>query len=363
MKKGKPKSRGNGQGTAILSANKKTWIAIYTDGAKLVDGKYKLNRKKKSGFATKKEALAYCLNHNNTQSIPYTLAEVYEQWEQYYNSRVDNSTMVCYRSAYLHFHDLHNTRMDIITPEDLQACMDACPAGKRTHQNMKCVAGLLWAYAVDHKILDRDITRNLFIGHSESKKRDPLTEEEVLIFKNNIGKIRYCEYIYALCYLGFRPGELLELRKDNLHIEVKDEKKIYYFVAGKKTQAGRNRKVVIPVQILDIVLDRLWIPGTDLLFPQYEFNRKKPYDFVRFKQMSDEYLRDSVFKKIAAKYGIDKEKVPYCARHTYADKLDKAAGSDKSKAKLIGHSDYQFTQHQYQSDNIEDLNKVAESLE
>jgi len=363
MKKGKPKSRGNGQGTAILATNKKSWIAIYTDDSKLVDGKYKLKRKKKSGFATKKEALAYCLNHNDTPVLSYTLDEVFRQWECYYVDRVDSSTMVCYTSAYKHFSELSNTKMANITPEDLQACMDACSSGKRTHQNMKCVAGLLWAYAVDHKILDRDITRNLFIGHHESKKRQPLTEKEVQIFKDNIGKVRYSEYIYALCYLGFRPGELLELHKDNLHIEEKDGKTIYYFVAGKKTQAGRNRIVVIPSQILDIVLERLFIPGTDLLFPQYEFNRKKPYNFVGFKEMSDAYLRDSVFKKIAEANGIDKEKVPYCARHTYADKLDKAAGSDKSKAKLIGHREYQFTKDKYQSTALADLNEVVESLE
>ena len=362
-KKGKPKSRGNGQGTAILAKNKKSWISIVTIGKK--------NgipvRKKKSGFPTKKAALAYCPTllaegHLDT-TAKYTLDEVYKMWEPYYEPRVDESTMVCYKSAYKHFKALHPIYIKSITPENLQECMDECKAGKRTHQNMKCIAGLLWAYAVDHKLIDRDITRNLFIGHGESQQREPLTDEEVQIFKDNIGKIRYSEYIYCLCYLGFRPGELLELRKDSLHEETIDDKKIYYFVGGKKTQAGRNRKVVIPAQILDIVLGRLWIPGTDLLFPQYEFSRKKPYEFVKFKKMSDEYLRDSVFKKMALKFGIDEKKVPYCARHTYADKLEKAAGKDKDKAKLIGHSDFLFTQHKYQSTDIADLNTVVESIE
>lgn len=366
-KKGKPKSRGNGQGTAILSKNKKSWIAIVTVGKKLVDGKFRTIRKKKSGFPTKKAALAYCplllAEEHVDKTARYTLQEVYEMWEKYYAPRVGDSTMVDYKSAYKHFKEVHSIYMDIITPENLQECIDNCQSGKRTHQNMKCTAGLIWKYAVDHNIVDRDITRNLFIGRLESKKREPLTDKEVQMFKDSIGKEKYAEYIYCLCYLGFRPGELLELRKDALHETTIDDKKVYYLVGGKKTQAGRNRTVVVPPQILDIILDRKNVEGTDLLFPQYVYSRKKPYDFIGFKQMSDEYLRDSVFKKLAKKFGIDSKKVPYCARHTYADKLDKAAGSDKSKAKLIGHTDYQFTQHKYQSDNIADLNEVAESLE
>lgn len=366
MAKGKPKARGNGQGTAILAPNKKCWIAIATVGKKVVDGKVKTIRKKKFGFATQKAALAYCATlraeGKSNRKVRYSLQQVYNMWEKYYESRVGRSTMVDYLSAYKHFKSLHTEYIDDIKPEDLQKCLDVCPAGKRTHQNMKVIAGLIWAYAVDHRIIDRDITRNLYIGKHETKQRDPLTEKEVEIFKNEIGKTRYAEYIYCLCYLGYRPGELLELHKDALHEKIVDDKKIYYLIGGKKTKAGRNRAVVIPSQILNIVLDRVKVEGTDLLFPQYVYSNKKPYEFIGFKQMSDAYLRDSVFKKIAKRFGISPEKVPYSARHTYADKLDKAAGTDKDKAKLIGHSDYQFTQHKYQSTNIVDLNVVAESL-
>lgn len=365
-KKGKPKGRGNGQGTAILAKNKKSWIAIVTVGKKVVDGKFYTVRKKKSGFPTKKAALAYCPTllaegHIDKHSR-YTLQEVYEMWESYYEPRVGSSTMDNYRYAYKHFKSLHSIYIDSIEPENLQECMDKCKSGKRTHQNMKVTAGLIWAWAVDHKILDRDITRNLFIGHLESIKREPLTDEEVEMFKNAIGEEKYAEYIYCLCYLGFRPGELLELKKDSLHEEEIDGKKVYYFIGGKKTEAGRNRIVVIPSQILDIVLQRKEVEGTDLLFPQYVYSRKKPYDFIGFKQMTDEYLRDSIFKKMAKKFGIDSKKVPYCARHTYADKLEKAAGSDRSKAKLIGHKDYKFTKDKYQSTQIAALNEVAESI-
>ena len=52
----------------------------------------------------------------------------------------------------------------------------------------------------------------------------------------------------------------------------------------------------------------------------------------------------------------------YSARHTYSDKLKQAAGDKKDKAALIGHTDYDFTQHRYQSSSLEDLAKVVDPI-
>ena len=48
-----------------------------------------------------------------------------------------------YKAAYSHFQPLHDRLIETITAGELQACMDDCEAGKRTHQVMKVVAGLL----------------------------------------------------------------------------------------------------------------------------------------------------------------------------------------------------------------------------
>ena len=56
-------------------------------------------------------------------------------------------------------------------------------------------------------------------------------------------------------------------------------------------------------------------------------------------------------------------RVPYSARHTYADKLQHAKGDDRDKAALIGHTDYNFTRSQYQSSPLEDLKAVTDTIE
>lgn len=171
----------------------------------------------------------------------------------------------------------------------------------------------------------------------------------------------------CLCWLGYRPGELLELKKSQLFCaniadsDDDDPIPVWYFSAGKKTEAGRNRIVVVPDQILPYIIERTYIPGTDLMFPMYQFDRKKE-KFLGFKQMTDNYFRENVFKPMMGRLGIAEGKVPYGARHTFANKLKRASGADRDKASLIGHSNYLFTQSAYQSTDLADLKKIVESF-
>lgn len=360
---GKSKSRGNGQGSAYKRGNSNNpWVAQVVVGWKTPEDDTKKPipiKKTKGGFHTKKEALAACpglLASTTGTEIRYTLKQVYEAWETFYSPRVVNSTMLCYVSAYKHFSPLHNKYMDLICASDLQDCMDKCKAGKRTHQNMKCVAGLLWAYALDRNIVQKDITENLYTGKGESVQREPITEEELKIIKSVLETKPFAKYVYALCYLGFRPGEFLKLKKTDLH----KEDGLLFLVGGSKTDAGKERRVPVPDVIRPIIEERMAIKDTELLFPQYIYNKKK--EFIGYKQMSDSYFRKSIFKPLMSSIGIAKGKVPYCARHTYSDKLKKAEGDDKTKAAIFGHTDYNFTQRRYQSTDLKDIKAVAESI-
>ena len=363
---GKPKSRGNHTGSVYKRKNTGTWTAQIVVGWKQSKDGSKLIPIKKTfgGFQTKKEALEALNRLLNGESVEYDniyLHEVFDLWKKSYENRVKTKTFKGYEQAYKHFSDLQYRRINSITAADLQSCMDKCPAGKRTHQMMKVTAGLIWAYAVSANIVKKDITENLYIGKHQTTTREPLTPNDIKLIKGSIGQLRYAEYIFCLCYLGFRPGEFLEIKKDQVMSETIDDEIVYYIVEGKKTQAGINRKVVIPKQILPYILDRLFIPGTEYLFPFYYFQRNKD-SLIEFRQMKVNYFEESVFKKITSQLKIE-GKVPYSARHSYADKLKHAEGDVRDKAALIGHSDYSFTRMQYQSSPLEDLKTVTDSLE
>ncbi len=365
---GKPKARGNKQGSVYYRVDRKYWVAQIVVGWRppiKENGHLVPVKKTVGGFKTKKEALNAVnklINGEPVKKYILTLDEVFNLWKEYYSPRVAEKTMKeNYATAYKHFAPLKHRRMDTITAAELQKCMDDCPAGKRTHQLMKVTAGLIWGYALDEELVHKDITDNLYIGKHKTTKRVPLTSDDVKAVKGVIGKIRYAEYIYCHCYLGFRPGEFLEIKKSQVESRVIDGETIYYITEGIKTEAGMDRQVIIPKQILDYVLERLYIPGTEYLFPMYCF-RIHTDEFKEFRKMSTRYYNDSVFKPMMEKLGIT-GRVPYSARHTYADKLKHAKGDDRDKASLIGHTDYNFTRSQYQSSPLEDLKAVTDTIE
>ena len=320
-------------------------------------------KKTLGGYKTKKEALKVLdklLNGEEASECKLSLNDVFEEWYKKYESRVALKTMKGYRQSFNYFAEVHYRRISTITASELQSCMDKCPKGKRTHQLMKVTAGLIWGYAFDCNYVQKDITQNLYIGKHETKPREPLTPAEIELIKNSIGKLRYAEYIYCLCYLGFRPGEFLEIKKSQVITETVDNELVYYIVEGKKTAAGINRRVIIPQQILPYIIERLNVEGTDYLFPFYYYRRNSE-ELKELRRMTVNYFDEKVFKTIATALHIE-GKVPYSARHSYADKLKHAQGDDRDKAALIGHSDYNFTRRQYQSSPLEDLKAVTDTI-
>jgi len=366
----KPKRAANGTGCAFQRPGQKTWTAQIVTGYRSLppfDVNNPANKrqrvpikKTKGGFQTKAAAMAYVRTQQQAPDLTaLTLKEVYDLWDPWYSPRVDKGTFGCYRAAFAHFKPLHDRKIAELCAGDLQKCIDDCKCGHRTHQNMKVTAGLLWAYAIDHNMLEKDVTENLFIGRGASVQREPLTDVEIEKIRQLIGKHRYAEYLYALVYLGFRPGEFLEIRKD----QVIEHKGRLYIVEGKKTDAGRDRTVPVHTKIDTIVRERLYIPGTDMLFPMYHFNRKKEPKLVDLRPMTSNYFNKFVFGPISEQLGIPDNKVPYSARHSFSDKLKDAEGTDKTKAALIGHSDYKFTQQKYQSTDLDELIAAVDSMD
>ena len=367
-KKRRTKSRGNGTGCAYYDSVHRYWVAQIVDGYRELppfDPENPENKKQrvpikktKAGFKRREDALAYCkeMKEQKPELPNKTLQEIYDLWKPWYSPRVDGDTFGCYRAAFAYFKDLHGHIVREITAGELQKCMDDCPRGHRTHQNMKVTAGLLWAYAIDHNYAEKDVTTNLYIGKGASVQREPLTDLEVEKIRQQIGIDIYAAYVYALCYLGYRPGEMLEIKKD----QVTEHNGTLFITEGKKTDAGRDRVVPVHEKIRAIVEHQLKLEGTDYLFPMHVFNRKG--EFKGYKVMTDNYFNKYAFRPLADRLGIPKNKVPYSARHTFSDKLKNADGTDKVKASLIGHSDYRFTQKKYQSTNLDELKTAMDSI-
>ena len=339
------RKRANGEGNAYQRGS--TWtVRVSMPSTTDENGKLHRHRPTKGGFKSKGEALAYAKTlKNGPLSVPeISMDKVFTEWSEGYQNRIGVSTMAGYKAAFKHYHEISLRPISTIRPAELQAQIDACTAGKRTKQLMKVVAGLIWKYALDNDLVTKNITANLYTGNDATSTRDPFTDLELQRLRQAVGSEPYADYVVALCYTGFRPGELLELTKASYHPDGG------YLIGGGKTEAGTNRIVTVPPAIADIIEARAAAPG-DLLFPNLKTGG----------QMSHEYFRKYCFDPLMKKLGIT-DRVPYSCRHTYSNLIKRAPGDTGDKARLMGHTDYTFTQERYQSSALDDLRMITDAL-
>lgn len=355
----KTKSRGNGQGTVYFRKDIGKWEARIVVGWKLI-GKplhkapiYKV----RGGFKLKRDAVNYLPELQKmlaTEHAPESFITNYESWKEQYSQRVSEKTMEGYIGAFQHFSALHYRRIDTISANDLQECIDACKRGKRTKQLMKIVAGLVFKYAIDSNQIVKNAAANLYLGDNETTHYEPLTEEELTMIEKS--GLDYSDYIVAMCYLGHRPTEFWNFKKSDYYADGDT----HYLVGGIKTDAGKNRAVTIPPKILPIIKRRLAVKGTDLLFPRKDKNRKG--EFTGYSVMPERYFNRFIWKPMMDKLGIV-GKVPYAMRHTYANKIKRVVGDEKDKAALMGHASYETTRKHYQSTSLSEIKAITDQIQ
>ena len=138
--------RGNGTGSVYRQGDK--WVAAITKGYRIEGDKKKRIVVKKCGLKTKKEAIEYLttLAGKPQREKDITWRALYELWLP--THRAGKSTMDCYKSAEKYFAPLEFWKLKEIEIDDLQECLDDCPKGRRTKENMKALCGLMYKYAI-----------------------------------------------------------------------------------------------------------------------------------------------------------------------------------------------------------------------
>ena len=348
-----PKSRGNGTGSVYQLPNR-TWIAIKTVSYETdKDGKLHRITRSRSGFKSKKDAVNALGSISTERRAPAsTFLQVYNAWEP--THQASRSTMDCYRAAKKYFAPLYHIKMADITVDDLQECLDECPKGKRTQQNMKALCGLLYKYAIPRNLATLNMGQYITVHAKDDGRKDALPDEAVAVLEANAGIIPGADYILCQCYLGFRPSELLSLDASNYNREERA------FVGGSKTDAGRDRIVTVSPKIQPIV-DRLL---KDKVYgPVFCAEDGHKMDLKVYRAMFYEVLeRCGIENPVEEVDGVKRRKyTPHSCRHTFATMMKRVAGSDKDKLELMGHTSGEMLRH-YQDVAFEDLRKITDAL-
>lgn len=348
-----PKNRGNGLGSVYQLPNKK-WIAIRTLGYEpLPDGKQRRITRSKSGFKTKREAIEYLPMLKNVQrKKSITFFDLYNSWLP--THRAGKTTIDCYKAAMKYFKSIYFLVLDDITVDDLQECMDDCPKGKRTRENMKALAGLLYKYAIPRHLANLNMGQYLIVGCGESGNKEALPDEAVKALEKNVDTIPGADYVLCQCYLGFRPSEFLALDAINYNRKEKA------FIGGAKTEAGKDRIVTISPKIQPIINKLLEnkLSGPVFCNPDGSAMSIKSYRELFYSVLES----CGIENPIEEKDGIRRRRyTPHSCRHTFATMMKRVEGADKDKLALMGHTSTEMLRH-YQDVSYEDLRKVTDAI-
>lgn len=337
------KQRGNGTGSAIKRG--KTWTARVTIGWEYRDGRKIQKYRTFGGFPTKTDAENYCFTLKTNGRTPKntdSFSKIYNSWLDEYEGRVTETTLATYKAAWKYFGALHPVPIVDITVSQLQECINSCPKGRSTINDMRTVCSLVYKYAVINKVVPNNLAQYLYVDSKKKGTRDAFTAEELEKIRLAVGKVPYADYVYFMCYTGFRPNEMLSLKKDAYQ---KDKNSL---VGGFKTEAGKDRIVPVNAKIAPILAQRM-ASDSEYIFPRSDGTL-----------MDDEHFRKYCFNPLMETLGIT-GKVPYSCRHTFANLLKNVKGSDTDKAALIGHSDASMTKY-YQSADYESLQAIIDLL-
>ena len=295
------KRRPNGSGTVVkLSGRRrKPFCAKVTlDERNLTNGE-----KKKlviGTFETYQEALnalsLYSLTVNNTISKKEAMEidpEVYQKVQDKMSKKVPTFLDIYYildkdefsllssqtqnsmHGAIKHLKKLHYLKIDQITLRMIQDVFDEDGSNHSTQVHMKTICTKVFRYAVVNQCIERndDYTSYIRIAkYEESDMHRPYTINEILALKKADTPEAHIMLIFI--YTGVRINELLNINRDNIHIDEKcdddgTERLISYMITGSKTKAGKNRIVPIHDDIKQFVIDELLKPEKRLVDVTY----------------------------------------------------------------------------------------------
>ena len=348
-----PRTRGNGTGSVFQRPNKK-WVAVKTVGYKVdQDGKMHRITRSKSGFKTKREALEY-LSILSAEPKPAetTFRQLYDKWLP--THRAGKSTIGNYTAAVKYFEPIWYDKLSVITIDDLQDCMDDCPRGKRTKENMKALCGLMYKFAIPRRMTDINLAEYLIVGGGETSQKNALPDDALEKLERYAGSVKWADYVLCHCYLGFRPAEFLALDAKNYDRVEKA------FTGGAKTDAGKNRIVTVSPKIQPIV-DRLVrdkVSGPVFCTETGGTMSTAVYRGIFYKVLDDCGIENpvTVINDIP-----HRKYTPHSCRRTFATLMKRVDGTDKDKLELIGHSSNEMLRY-YQDVSFEDIRKITDAI-
>lgn len=308
--------------------------------------------------------IKYSENPNQQERKKITIEQIYTLWSQHEHRRFEEykkknpntkkkrAYAQNYDSTYnQHYTQIYKKPILNINAKDIQNIIDNAGLGTTGSKYIKLLFSKLLTHAkylgldVDFEILSLII---LPIEESKKSKHINFTLEQIEILWNNIGNVELDPYgiidsILIGIYLGTRPEELLEIKKDKIYL---NEDKI---IGGSKTEAGIDREIPINSKIKPLIEAKMQKEGKYLI-------SKKDGSQFNYRHYLD------IFKNTTKKL-FGKPHLPHDTRDTTATLLYNAKVDKLIIKHILGHSTKgDVTEHHYIkitfAQKLEAINKI-----
>lgn len=311
--------------------------------------------KQEAYFETYNDAYAALVEYNRN---PYdlgssiTMRELYELWSECHFKNIAEKSAQAVNTAWSYCTSIYNLNVKEVRIRHLKGCMEDGVAvikgfeyktNPRMQNRIKSLFNMLFDYAVEYEIVDRNIARNFSLSE-EVQKEMRTTKNGHMIYSgkemeclwNHADNKEYVDIILVQCYSGWRPQELCNIKLENVYIEN------WTFCGGLKTDAGRNRIVPIHTKIRPIVLrhyERAVELGSEYLFNSFDLKYKKQISHLTYTKLKYVYskikndlnldpnhrLHDGRkhFASMAKKYKVDEYAIKYILGHSITDLIER----------------------------------------
>lgn len=248
-----------------------------------------------------------------------------------------------YDLAFGYSKNLHKIKFADIRKVHMQEVINECDLGHGSLKNIKTLFNQMYKLASERDWIEKNYAEFVTLPSKPKKTtRKPFNEKEIKELWTNVENNEFIEVILIMIYTGMRPGELLQIENENIHIEER------YMIGGSKTEAGIDRVIPIHKRIKPFLKKRM---SDRKYLITNSLGRKMAYDTFRAENW------------VPAMVKLKMEHKPHDARHAFATMMDNVGANKLSIKKIMGHATSDITDGVYTHKSVEELLKAIDMLE
>jgi putative integrase-recombinase protein len=346
--------RQNGHGGIERTKNGNYRIRVYD----IVDG----NRKRitlKNNIKSKKEAERMLEEYyTNPWDLDIETMTLEELFEQFYKEKTEpviqvaEDTLNGYKYDFKRCRPLHKEKFKNLKVPQLQNFINNLNASDGTKNKTKFFLVQLYEFGMRMEYVRFNKAKSIKIyKRNDERIGNIFTDEEIKKLWKYVEVNNWIDVILIMIYTGYRIGEIVSIKKENVDLENGLIK------GGNKTKKGKNRIVPIREEIYELVQKRYMTSKTNYLVDNKEWkilNENRIGMPIR-----KNYLREQFYKVMDK---LNMKHRPHDTRKTLATLMRKNDINDSIILDIMGHTKIDTTRRYYIKNDFKTLKSNMERL-